>query len=111
MPNPPSIHSPHRRATPPGANVATLLAVVAETHLQRRVGLRLLNHEGWQPIGHVTIPPNQPVPPVGAVIEVRYRNTSRDGSLSQPVYRGERRDVAVEECGVSQLKCPRDPAG
>ncbi|NBP86320.1 MAG: DNA ligase, partial [Mycobacteriaceae bacterium] len=84
---------------------------VAELAPQRRVGLRLLNHEGWQPIGHVLIPPNQPVPPVGAVIEVHYRNTSRDGSVSEPVYQGERREVAVEECGVSQLKFPRDPAG
>ena len=84
--------------------IATLSAVVAKVNQQRSVGLRLLNHEGWQPIGNVTIPPNQPVPPVGAVVEVRYLYAYPDGSLFQPIYLGERSDVEVTECGVSQLK-------
>ena len=84
--------------------VATLSAVVAKLNSQRSVGLRLLNHEGWQAVGNVTIPPNQPVPQVGAVVEVRYLYAFPDGSLFQPVYLGERSDVDVTECGVSQLK-------
>jgi bifunctional non-homologous end joining protein LigD len=84
--------------------VATLSAVVAKLNQQRSVGLRLLNHEGWQSVGNVTIPPNQPVPQVGAVVEVRYLYAFPDGSLFQPVYLGERSDVDVTECGVSQLK-------
>jgi bifunctional non-homologous end joining protein LigD len=84
--------------------VATLSAVVAKLNQQRSVGLRLLNHEGWQAVGNVTIPPNQPVPNVGAVVEVRYLYAFPDGSLFQPVYLGERSDVDVTECGVSQLK-------
>ena len=84
--------------------VATLSAVVAKLNRQRSVGLRLLNHEGWQAVGNVTIPPNQPVPQVGAVVEVRYLYAFPDGSLYQPVYLGERGDVSQEECGVSQLK-------
>jgi bifunctional non-homologous end joining protein LigD len=84
--------------------VATLSAVVAKLNHQRSVGLRLLNHEGWQAVGNVTIPPNHPVPQVGAVVEVRYLYAFPDGSLFQPVYLGERSDVSQEECVVSQLK-------
>ena len=88
--------------------VATLSAVVAKVNAQRSVGLSLLNHEGWQPIGNVTIPANHKVPPVGAVVETRYLYAYRDGSLFQPVYLGERSDVRQEECVVSQMKFKRD---
>ena len=88
--------------------VATLSAVVAKVNQQRSVGLRLLNHEGWQSVGNVTIPPNQPVPKVGAVVEIRYLYSYPDGSLYQPVYLGERSDVDAAECVVSQLKFKRD---
>ncbi|NBV25676.1 MAG: DNA ligase, partial [Proteobacteria bacterium] len=87
--------------------VATLSAVVAKVNQQRSVAVRLLNHEGWQSVGNVTIPPNQPMPKVGAVIEVRYLYAYPDGSLFQPVYLGERNDVDVAECVVSQLKFKR----
>jgi bifunctional non-homologous end joining protein LigD len=87
--------------------VATLSAVVAKVNAQRSVGLVLLNHEGWQPVGNVTIPANHQVPAVGAVVEVRYLYAYRDGSLFQPVYLGERSDVRPEECGVSQMKFKR----
>ena len=88
--------------------VATLSAVVAKVNQQRSVALRLLNHEGWQPVGNVTIPPNHPVPSVGAVVEVRYLYAVPDGSLYQPVYLGGRNDVEPHECVVSQLKFKRD---
>ena len=88
--------------------VAALSAVVAQVNAQRSVGLALLNHEGWQPVGNVTIPPNHKVPKVGAVVEVRFLYAYRDGSLYQPVYLGERSDVRQEECVCSQLKFKRD---
>jgi bifunctional non-homologous end joining protein LigD len=88
--------------------VATLSAVVAKVNQQRSVGLRLLDHQGWQPVGNVTIPPNQPVPNLGAVVEVRYLYAYPDGSLYQPVYLGERSDVDVTECVVSQMKFKQD---
>jgi bifunctional non-homologous end joining protein LigD len=88
--------------------VATLSAVVAKLNQQRSVGLSLLNHEGWQPVGNVTIPPNHPVPNVGAVVEVRYLYAVPDGSLYQPVYLGMRNEVEPHECVVSQLKFKRD---
>jgi bifunctional non-homologous end joining protein LigD len=88
--------------------VATLSAVVAKVNAQRSVGLRLLNHEGWQAIGNVTIPANHKVPAVGAVVDVRFLYAYRDGSLFQPVYLGERSDVRQNECVVSQLKFKRE---
>ncbi len=88
--------------------VATLSAVVAKLNQQRSVALRLLDQEGWQPVGNVTIPPNHPVPNVGAVVEVRYLYAVPDGSLYQPVYLGVRNDVEPHECVVSQLKFKRD---
>ena len=87
--------------------VATLSAVVAKVNTQRSVQLRLLNHEGWQVVGNVTIPPNHSIPGVGAIVEVRYLYAYPDGSLFQPVYLGERSDVGVEECVVSQLQLKR----
>ena len=84
--------------------VATLSAVVAKVNQQRSVGLRLLNHEGWQSVGNVTIPPNHSIPKVGAVVEIRYLYSYPDGSLYQPVYLGVRSDVDATECVVSQLK-------
>ena len=88
--------------------VATLSAVVSKVNVQRSVQLRLLNHEGWQPVGNVTIPPNHSVPGIGAIVEVRYLYAYADGSLYQPVYLGVRSDVEPHECVVSQLKFKRD---
>ena len=97
----------------PAGQVSDLLpqllnAVVAQVSAQRSVALCLLNHEGWQPVGNVTLPPNHKVPAVGAVVEARYLYAYRDGSLYQPVYLGERSDVRQDECGCSQLKFKRD---
>jgi bifunctional non-homologous end joining protein LigD len=83
---------------------ATLSAVVARINVQRSVSLRLLNHEGWIPVGNVTIPPNQRIPKVGAIVEIRYLYAFKDGCLYQPIYQGVRNDVGQEECVVSQLK-------
>lgn len=43
-------------------------------------------------VGNVTILPNYPVPPVGALIEVKYLYYYEGGSLYQPIYQGERDD-------------------
>ncbi len=84
---------------------ATLSAVVARVNAQRSVEVRLLNREGWVPAGNVTIPPNQPVPKVGAVVEVKYLYAVEgSGCLYQPVYLGVRTDVEKHECVTSQLK-------
>lgn len=84
---------------------ATLSAVVAKVNDKRSVEVRLLNHEGWQPAGNVTIPANAEIPSIGQVVEIRYLYAFREsGALFQPVYLGVRSDVAQTECTTKQLK-------
>jgi bifunctional non-homologous end joining protein LigD len=85
--------------------VASLSAVVAKVNAQRSVEIRLLNGEGWVGAGNVTIPANQNIPIVGAVVEVRYLYAHKpSGCLYQPVYLGLRDDVQQHDCVTSQLK-------
>jgi bifunctional non-homologous end joining protein LigD len=84
---------------------ATLSAVVARINDKRSVEVRLLNEEGWQPAGNVTIPANAEIPLVGQVVEIRYLYAFRDsGAMFQPIYLGKRSDVAQMECSTKQLK-------
>lgn len=84
---------------------ATCSAVVASINEKRSVGLRLLNGQGWLPVGNVTIPPNQGIPAVGAVVEIRFLYAFKESNaLYQPVYLGPRQDVEIHDCVLSQLK-------
>ena len=84
---------------------ATLSAVVSRLNAQRSVELRLLNCKGWIVVGNVTIPPNHPVPEVGAIVEVRYLYAFREShALYQPIYLGRRTDIEPHECIMAQLK-------
>jgi bifunctional non-homologous end joining protein LigD len=85
---------------------ATLSAVVSKTNgTKRSVELRLLNREGWNQVGNVTIPPNFSIPQAGEIVEVRYLYAFRESNaLYQPVYLGPRQDVEPHECVLSQLK-------
>ena len=85
--------------------IATVSAIVMKINVQRSVEVSLFNGRTLVSCGNVTIPPNHQVPPVGAVVEVRYLYAYRDTlALHQPVYLGPRDDVEVGECVVSQLK-------
>lgn len=83
---------------------ATLSAVVSKINAQRSVEIRLFGKDGWHPAGNVTIPPNQRIPVIGHVVEVRYLYATDAGILYQPTYLGERTDVEQHECVRSQLK-------
>ena len=84
---------------------ATCSAVVSKVNDKRSVELRLLNRQGWIPVGNVTIPPDSNVPTVGDVVELRYLYAFRESNaFYQPVYLGLRQDVAPQECVLSQLK-------
>jgi len=84
---------------------ATCSAVVSKINDQRSVELRLLNGDGWIPVGNVTIPVNFQVPAVGDVVEIRFLYAFRESNaLYQPVYLGPRKDVEHHECVLSQLK-------
>jgi len=80
--------------------------IVASANTKRSVALALLDANNHQvPAGNVTIPPNHPIPEAGEVVEVRYLYAFLEsGAIYQPVYLGQRKDVAAEECRVSQLK-------
>jgi bifunctional non-homologous end joining protein LigD len=85
--------------------VATLSAIVAKVNIQRSVEISLFKGRNLVSCGNVTIPANHQIPPIGAVVEVRYLYVFRDSlSLYQPVYLGLRDDVDPGECLVSQLK-------
>jgi bifunctional non-homologous end joining protein LigD len=84
---------------------ATLSAVVGGINDKRSVELRLLNGQGWIPVGNVTIPANQVVPKVGDILEVRYLYCFRESNaLYQPTFLGRRDDLQPHDCVMSQLK-------
>jgi ATP-dependent DNA ligase len=84
---------------------ATCSAVVSIINDKRSVELRLLNGQGWIPVGNVTIPVNFEVPEVGQVVDVRFLYAFRESNaLYQPVYLGPRQDIEQHECVLSQLK-------
>jgi bifunctional non-homologous end joining protein LigD len=82
---------------------ATLSAIVAGINAKRSAELRLLNSQGWNVVGNVTIPRNQPVPAVGAVVEVQHCLIGPSEALNQPRYLWQRRDIEQHECIMAQL--------
>lgn len=60
---------------------------------KRSVSLQVLDEHGnLRDIGNCTIPANFDVPKFGRLVEIRYLYAFRNGSLYQPVYKGERTD-------------------
>ena len=84
---------------------ATASCIVATVNGNKRsVSLDLFNGDHRVGVGSVTIPPNQPIPRAGDIVEVRYLYAYPGGSLYQPVYLGVRDDIAAECCALNQLK-------
>ena len=61
-------------------------------------------NNGMVEVGNVTIPVNFSVPPVAALVAIRYLYAYPGGSLYQPVYLGERTDVDVDEYATLKFK-------
>ncbi len=79
--------------------------VIAKVNAKRSVSLQLLSGAKWVDAGNVTIPPNQEIPAKGTVAEVKYLYAfPESGCVYQPVYLGQREDIAAAECVVGQLK-------
>lgn len=74
---------------------------------KRSVGIEVLDGNRRVHLGNVTIPPNQPIPVLGDIAEVRYLYAYLGGALFQPVYLGRRDDIPTEQCTVAQLKFKR----
>ncbi|HUJ08548.1 MAG TPA: WGR domain-containing protein [Verrucomicrobiae bacterium] len=74
--------------------------IVGAINTKRSVALRL--GDVW--MGNVTIPPNKRIPTIGAIVDVRYLYAYKDGSLYQPIYRGERTDVRPSECTIEKQR-------
>lgn len=82
--------------------VETLSALVTAVNTPRSVGVSLYGDDVLVFVGNVSIPANYEVPPVGAVVEVRYLYAAP--ALYQPVYLGLRDDVTPAECVMAQVK-------
>ena len=70
------------------------------------IALELLDGMSWMPMGFVTIPNATALPPIGALVEVRYLYAQTDG-LYQPVFLGARPDIEEAACSLAQLKWKR----
>jgi bifunctional non-homologous end joining protein LigD len=82
----------------------TLSAIVLGHNAKRSVRLGVVDGRQVQGVGDVTVYPNQDVPVIGQVVEVRYLYAFPDSrQLFQPVLLRVRHDVRPEECGVEQL--------
>jgi bifunctional non-homologous end joining protein LigD len=57
--------------------------------------------DGFVEVGNVAIPPNYSIPETGALVEVQYLYAYPGGSLYQPVYLGERKDVDCADSAKS----------
>jgi bifunctional non-homologous end joining protein LigD len=54
--------------------------------------------------GNVTIPPNQAIPAVGSIVEIRYLYAfPESGAIYQPTYLAPRSDIPPSDCTTSQL--------
>lgn len=89
---------------------ATASCVVSTINKTKRsVSLQVLaDEESFINIGNVTVYPNQDIPTPGSIVEVRYLYYFPGGSLFQPVLLGERDDININECTLSQLKMKRE---
>lgn len=73
---------------------------------KRSVAMVVLDAAGGRvDCGNVTIPSNFEIPTEETVVEVSYLYAYREsGKLYQPVYRGPRGDISVDECLQAQFK-------
>lgn len=84
---------------------ATATCRVSSHHgAKRSVSIEVVGHDQWVAVGNVMIPPNHAMPAIGALCEVRYLYAYPGGSLVQPVFEGERRDLAENDAKIEQLK-------
>jgi bifunctional non-homologous end joining protein LigD len=82
--------------------------VTAVSSVKRSISLGVYEGVNLVDVGNATVYPNQTIPSVGALVEVQYLYYFPGGSLFQPVLLGERDDLNIEDCVLSQLKLKKE---
>lgn len=75
---------------------------------KRSVIMGIYDGSSVETVGSVTVYPNQEIPNIGDVIEVKYLYAYKGGSLFQPVLLGVRDDVDQKDCKIEQLKFKKE---
>jgi bifunctional non-homologous end joining protein LigD len=82
---------------------------VIRVNAQRSVAVGLRDEAGAMvDLGNVTVPPNEALPAVGTLVEVRYLYRYAGGKFEQPVYKGQRPDMTPEDAVLSQVTRIKD---
>ena len=82
---------------------------VIRVNAQRSVAVGLRDEAGAMvDMGNVTVPPNEALPAVGTLVEVRYLYRYAGGKFEQPVYKGQRPDMTAEDAVLSQVTRIKD---
>lgn len=82
---------------------------VIRVNAQRSVAVGLRDEAGAMvDLGNVTVPPNEALPAVGALVEVRYLYRYAGGKFEQPVYKGQRPDMTTADAVLSQVTRIKD---
>lgn len=82
---------------------------VIRVNAQRSVAVGLRDEAGAMiDLGNVTVPPNEALPPVGTLVEVRYLYRYAGGKFEQPVYKGQRPDMTAADAVLSQVTRIKD---
>ena len=84
--------------------VDSATCIVLKHNLQRSIVVGLLGAQGDAiSLGNVTVPANEPVPPLDALVEVRYLYRYEDGCFEQPVYLRQRADLTRQDATLTQI--------
>jgi len=82
---------------------------VIRVNAQRSVAVGLRDEAGAMvDMGNVTVPPNEALPAVGTLVEVRYLYRYAGGKFEQPVYKGQRPDMTSDDAVLSQVTRIKD---
>jgi len=88
---------------------ATASCIVTKVNQDKRsIMLAVHDGKGRVSVGNATVYPNQQIPKVNSIVEIKYLYYFPGGSLFQPVLLGERDDLDEKDCHISKLKIKRE---